>query len=128
MQTAKITHMHKVRAEIIAGRGVWPPPSPWVWQDSWWTVAMMKRDIILTWNFDDAVTGGGTLAFTSVAYDLDPACPWEWLIITKPDTTRVTHQIPRTSRTGTITAAQLLAKGLHLFTDIASITVGSSPS
>lgn len=122
MQTAKITHMHEVRAGIIAGRGAWPPPSPWIWQDSWWTPAMVKRDIILTWNFD------GGLAFTSLGYDLDPGCPWEYLIVTKPDSTRITHQIPRVSRTGTITAAQLLAKGLHLFTDIASITVGSSPS
>jgi hypothetical protein len=128
MQRAKTTHMDTERAGANLGRGIWPPASPWVWKDSWWDTNMVEKSIVLTWSFDDAVTGGGTLAFTSLAYDLDPQCPWEWLIVIKPNLTRITQQIPRGARTGTITSAQLAAKGLHVFTDIGSITVGSTSS
>ena len=79
---------------------------------------------MLTFRYDDT-----TFAFLGVDYDLDPACPWEFLIVVKSDgTTRLTRQIPRGSRTGTITTAQLAAFGLAKFTDIGSITVGATAS
>lgn len=106
--------------------GAWPPASPWVWQASWWDAQGAQKSIVLSFRFDDAVTGGGTFALQGMDYDLDPACPWAWLIIVRADDTRITQQIPRTSRTGTITTTQLSARGLNLFTDIGSVTVGVS--
>jgi hypothetical protein len=113
---------------IPMGGGKWPPASPWVWQDTWWDANNNPKSIILSFRFDDNVTGGGTLAFQGCDYDLDPACPWQYLIVVRSDGTRITHQIPRISRTGTITATQLAAVGLHIFTDIGSITVGETPN
>lgn len=128
MATAKLTHLREVQADILKGGGQWPPPSPWIWQDSWWNAQGAPRSIVLTFRFDDTNTGGGTLAFQGCDYDLDPQCPWEWLIVVRSDGVRITHQIPRTARTGTITAAQLSLRGLNKFTDIQSITVGATPN
>lgn len=112
----------------VKGGGRWPPASPWVWQASWWDAAGNPKSIVLTFRFDDAVTGGGTFAFAGCDYDLDPQCPWQYLIVVRSDGTRITHQIPRGNRTGTITSTQLAAVGLNKFTDIGSVTVGVSPS
>jgi hypothetical protein len=125
MQGAKITKLSEIP---LKGGGQWPPPSPWVWQDSWWDAQGIARSIVLSFRFDDTNTGTGTLAFQGCDYDLDPACPWQYLIVVRSDGTRITHQIPRTARTGTITMAQLAAVGLNKFTDIGSVTVGVSPN
>jgi hypothetical protein len=111
---------------IVRGGGRWPPASPWVWQDSWWDAQGAQKSIVLSFRFDDAVTGGGTFALQGMDYDLDPACPWAWLIVVRSDGTRITQQIPRTSRTGTITTTQLSARGLNAFTDIGSVTAGTT--
>jgi hypothetical protein len=108
------------------GGGAWPPSSPYLWSDSWWDAQGNAKTIALSIRFDSPVNGGGTNVLQGVDYDLDPACPWSYLIVVKPDGTRIAQQIPRTARTGTITAAQLASVGLNLFTDIGSITVGVS--
>lgn len=128
MQRAKVTHIHEIEGIVLRGGGAWPPASPWVWQDSWWDAQNNQKSIILSFRFDSPVNGGGTLAFQGCDYDLDPQCPWQYLIVVRSNGTRVTHQIPRASRTGTITTAQLAAVGLNVFTDIGSITVGVSPT
>ena len=109
------------------GGGAWPPASPYTWVGTWWNAQNAKREIILSIRFDSPVNGGGTNALQGVDYDLDPQCPWEYLIIVKSDGTVLSRQIPRGSRTGTITAAQLHNFGLDSFLDIGSITVGSTP-
>jgi hypothetical protein len=126
MQPAKITHMATERASVVAAHGAWPPASPYVWQDSWTDAQGVSKSIVLAFRFDSPVNGGGTLVLQGLDYDLDPACPWAFLIVVKPDTSRVTRQIPRGARTGTVTAAQLAAVGLSTFTDIGSITVGTT--
>ena len=108
------------------GGGKWPPASPWVWSDSWWDSQSNARSIVLSFRFDDNVTGGGTFALQGCDYNLDPQCPWGWLIVVRSNGTRITQQIPRGSRTGTITATQLASVGLNVFTDIGSITAGVS--
>lgn len=128
MATAKTTRLTEVQADILKGGGAWPPASPWIWQDSWWDAQNNQRSIVLTFRFDSPVNGGGTLTFQGCDYDLDPQCPWEYLIVVRSDGTRITHHIPRGARTGTITTAQLATVGLNKFTDIGSITVGVSPS
>lgn len=110
------------------GHGTWPPASPWIWQDSWYDANGAQKTIVLTWRFDDTVTGGSTLALQGLDYDVDPACPWRYLIIVKPDGTRITHQIPAGGRTGTISAAVLATAGLSTFTDLGSTTVGATPN
>lgn len=105
------------------GGGAWPPPSPWVWQDSWWDAQGNPKSIVLTFRYDNT-----TFAFAGCDYDLDPQCPWSWLIVVRSDGGRITQQIPRGNRTGTITAAQLATVGLNKFTDIGSITVGATPN
>ncbi|MFB9925980.1 hypothetical protein ACFORO_12625 [Amycolatopsis halotolerans] len=107
-------------------KGAWPPASPWVCQFSWYDATGAQKNIVLSIRFDSPVNGGGTNALQGVDYDLDPACPWAWLIVVRSDGTRITHQIPRVSRTGTITAAQLTAIGLNSFLDIGSVTVGTT--
>lgn len=108
--------------------GAWPPASPWVWQDSWWDAQGNQRSIVLSFRFDPSVAfgGTGTFAFLGCDYDLDPQCPWGWLIVVRSDGTRITQQIPRIARTGTITTAQLASRGLNKFTDIGSITAGTT--
>lgn len=130
MQSAKTAHLSTLGAEVLKGGGAWPPASPWVWQASWWDANGNPKSIILSFRFDAPVTQGGTgtLAFQGCDYDLDPACPWQYLIVVRADGAKVTHQIPRGARTGTITSTQLAAVGLHIFTDIGSVTVGVSPS
>lgn len=125
-QLAKLTVLDEHASEILKGGGRWPPASPYVWQDSWYDAQGSQKSIVLTFRFDDAVTGGGTFNFTGVDFDLDPACPWQVLIIVRSDGTRITHSIPRVSRTGTISPAQLATHGLNKFTDIGSITAGAT--
>lgn len=105
------------------GRGAWPPSSPYVWSDSWIDSQGNQKSLTLTFRYDNT-----TFVFAGLDYDLDPQCPWEFLIIVKSDGTRLTRQIPRGSRTGTVTAAQLATFGLAKFTDIGSITAGSTAS
>lgn len=112
--------------QIVAKGGGAFPASPYVWADSWWTANGAERKIILSIRFDSPTNGGGTNVLQGLDYDLDPGCPWEVLIITKPDGTVLKQHIPRTTRTGTITAVQLHNFGLDSFLDIASITVGDS--
>ncbi len=108
------------------GGGAWPPASPWVWQDSWVDAGGNQKDLIISVRFDSPVNGGGTLALQGVDYDLDPSCPWQYLIVVKPDGTRIVQQIPRTARTGTIGKAALASRGLTSFNDIGSITAGDT--
>lgn len=108
-----------------ARRVAWPPASPWVWTDSWW-VGDIPYSITLSVRFDSPVNGGGTLALQGVDYDIDPNCPWRYLIVDKPDGTRIAQKIPDGGRTGTIGPGPLAARGLSTFTDIASITAGVS--
>lgn len=111
------------------GRGAWPPASPWVWSDTWWDAQQNPKVISLSWRFDSPVNGGGTNALQGLDYDVDPNCPWRWIILVKPDGTKITHQIPQGGRTGTITATQLAAIGLTTFADVSnSITVGATPN
>lgn len=109
-----------------AQRAAWPPASPWVWTDSWWD-GPTAYSITLSVRFDSPVNGGGTLALQGVDYDVDPNCPWRYLIVDKPDGTRIAQKIPDGGRTGTIGPAGLASRGLSTFTDIGSITAGSSP-
>ena len=110
-------------------RGPWPPASPYVWITRWNDRAGNPMAMILTFNFDSPVNGSGTNALQSLDYDLDPRCPWEFIIIVKSDgVIRLTRQIPRAARTGSITAVQLHNFGLDSFLDIGSITVGDSPN
>lgn len=106
-----------------ANRTAWPPASPWVWTDSWWD-GDIPHDITLSVRFDSPVNGGGTLALQGVDYDIDPGCPWRYLIVDKPDGTRIAQKIPDGGRTGTIGPVALASRGLSTFTDIGSITVG----
>lgn len=110
-------------------RGPWPPASPYVWTSTWNDRAGSPMTLSLSFRFDSPVNGGSTNALQGVDYDLDPRCPWEYIIIMKSDgVTRLTRQIPRVARTGTITTAQLHTFGLDSFLDIGSITVGDSPN
>jgi hypothetical protein len=107
--------------------GAWPPASPWVWKDSWWN-GNAEYSVVLSFRFDSPVNGGGTNQLQGCDYDLDPDCPWKYLIIVRAtDNARLVQKIPSVSRTGTITAQQLHNFGLDLFTDIGSVTVGVSP-
>lgn len=109
------------------GGGAWPPASPWVWIGRWWNASNQPFEIVLNIRFDSPVNGGGTNALQGVDYDLDPQCPWEYLIVGRSDGVLLSRQIPRTTRTGTITASQLHTFGLDSFLDIGYITVGSIP-
>lgn len=122
---AKTVHLDQVSQVIISGRGAWPPASPWVWQDSWWQ-GDNEYSLILSVRFDSPVNGTGTLVLQGLDYDIDPNCPWRWLIVVKPDGTRVTQQIPQGGRTGTVGAAALATKGLTSFNDLGSITAGAT--
>lgn len=126
MQRAKITHMAEERGTTALGRGAWPPASPYVWQDSWTDPQGNRRTIVLSWRFDSPVNGGGTNVLQGLDYDLDPQCPWEILIVVRSDGVRITQQIPRTARTGTIGPTPLANRGLNTFLDIGSITVGQT--
>lgn len=110
-----------------AQRSAWPPASPWVWSDSWWD-GDTPQSITLSVRFDSPVNGGGTLALQGVDYDVAPGCPWRYLIVDKPDGTRVAQKIPDGGRAGTIGPNGLASRGLSTFTDIGSITVGANPS
>lgn len=105
----------------------WPPASPWVWSDSWWD-GNNEHSITLSFRFDSPVNGGGTLALQGLDYDIDPNCPWRYLIVVKPDGTRITQKIPDGGRTGTINATVLANRGLSTFTDLGSITAGVTPN
>lgn len=120
---APVQMPHAMAATVLRGGGAWPPASPWLYQADW-TQATKLYSLTLSFRFDSPVNGGGTLALQGLDYDVDPNCPWNWIIVVKPDHTRITQQIPRASRSGTVTAAQLAAKGLTSFNDLASITVG----
>ena len=112
----------------------WPPPSPWVWTDSWWGTDGLPYDITLwvrfdsTTNADGTPNPAGTLALQGVDYDIDPNCPWRYIIVDKPDGTRIAQQIPQGGRTGTIGKNALNTRGLVLFTDIGDITAGVTNS
>lgn len=110
------------------GGAPWPPASPWVWTDSWWGTDGLPYDITLSVRFDSPVNGGGTLALQGVDYDIDPNCPWRYIIVDKPDGTRIAQRIPDGGRTGTVGKNALNTRGLVLFTDIAQITAGATNS
>lgn len=105
------------------GGGAWPPASPWVYQADWMQAGNLFS-LTLSFRFDSPVNGTGTLALQGLDYDVDPNCPWSWVIVVKPDGTRITQQIPRAARSGTIGAAALATRGLTSFNDLGSITVG----
>jgi len=126
-QHPPITHLSVMRTIVAKGGGAWPPPSPYVWTASWWDTAGNPFQIVLTIRFNSSFSGGDN-ALLGVDYDLDPKCPWEYLIVVRAtDNAKLVRQIPRSSRTGTLSPTQLHNFGLDLFTDIGSITVGVSP-
>jgi hypothetical protein len=110
-----------------AQRVAWPPASPYVWTAAW-DGDTQNNSITLTVNFDSPVNGGGTLALQGIDYDIDPGCPWRFIIIDKPDHTRIALHIQQGGRSGTFNQASLSARGLNTFSDIAQITVGENAS
>jgi len=109
------------------GGGAWPPASPWVWTDQWWQGGQ-PYSITLSFRFDSPVNGSGTLALQGLDYDVDPNCPWRYIIVDKPDGSRISQRIPAGGRTGTVTAGQLASRGLTSFNDLGSITAGENPN
>jgi hypothetical protein len=87
------------------GGGAWPPPSPYVWRQPWWDQAGNAFFISLTFRYSDTAPR----AVLGMDYDLDPGCPWNTLQMRKADGAILEQQIPRTARTGTVTAVQLAA-------------------
>jgi hypothetical protein len=105
------------------GAGSWPPDtSPYVWQDHWWDAAGQPKTMTAQIFFDAGVTN----QLQRVDYDIDPDCPWRFLIVVRADQVRLSQQLPTApgQRNGSISRAQLVSRGLDVFLDIASITVG----
>jgi hypothetical protein len=93
-----------------------------VWQDSWYDSAGQAKTMTAQIFFDV----GATNQLQRVDYDIDVDCPWRFLIVVKPDGTRLSQHLPTApgQRTGSISRSQLLSRGLDVFDDIGSITVG----
>lgn len=108
--------------------GAWPPASPWVWASQWWDTEGNPQAITLSVRFDSPVNGGGTLALQGLDYDIDPGCPWRFILVDKPDGTRTAVQIPAGGRSGTISKAALNTRGFMSFSDIGQITAGVTNS
>jgi hypothetical protein len=85
------------------GFGAWPPPPPYQWSAQWWDNNGNMFQIILTFRYSNTTPR----PVLGMDYDLDPGCPWNTLQLRKADGAILEQQIPRTTRTGTVTAAQL---------------------
>lgn len=83
--------------------GAWPLPSPYVWTALWWDATGNPFAITLTFRYVDTAPR----PVLGMDYNLDPGCPWNTLQMRKADGAILEQQIPRTTRTGTVTATQL---------------------
>jgi len=110
----------------------WPPPSPYVWKQQWFSPQGEVFWIEMSFRYNDT----DPRALLGMDYILDAGCPWDTVQVTKPDGAIIQRTIPRGARTGTVTKNQLNnlprvagspgTDGLVTFADLGSITVFKS--